>query len=256
MLKTPIQRFCKKCGKPLKLRRENGRVNKSLGCSTSCNTRIDNLPDRTCPICNKPLNKRKSNGRINRRKFCSVKCQHIALRKFRYCKVCGKEIPRLTRNGKKSGATIYCSRNCYSKDRWHPSDETKRKLRIATINYYNSIGGVSPIFNIEACKFFDEFDSVYNTKGQYATKGGEYLVKDQGYFLDYINFDLKIIIEWNERHHYRKGKLCDRDLRRQKEIEAIFSNFKFVQLPAFDIATQQLLVSGSYFKLPVSDSSH
>ena len=81
---------------------------------------------------------------------------------------------------------------------------------------------------MKACEFFRQFDEINNTKGQYATNGGEYCVF--GYWLDYINHEKKIIIEWDEEQHYIDGKLKNKDARRQKEIENIFPDYTFIRI--------------------------
>jgi very-short-patch-repair endonuclease len=52
-----------------------------------------------------------------------------------------------------------------------------------------------------------------------------------GYWLDYINFDLKVIIEWDEKRHYdASGNLKERDIRRQEEIQEYFPDFLFLRI--------------------------
>jgi len=60
--------------------------------------------------------------------------------------------------------------------------------------------------------------------------GGEYHIRKLGYFLDYINFYKKIIIEWDESYHFdEEGKLREKDVIRQKEIQKVFPDFKFIR---------------------------
>jgi len=80
-------------------------------------------------------------------------------------------------------------------------------------------GQVTPGYNSRACEWFTQFDAAHNTEGIHATNGGEY--RTAGYFLDYINHDLQLIIEWDEEDHYKEGRLRDRDVRRQIEIEEL-----------------------------------
>ncbi len=90
----------------------------------------------------------------------------------------------------------------------------------------------SPGYNIKACKWFKSFDAKNNTEGRYAVYGGgEYCIKELGYWLDYINFDIKLIIEWDEPHHYdNKDNLEEKDIKRQKEIQKIFPGFFFKRI--------------------------
>jgi len=109
------------------------------------------------------------------------------------------------------------------------ADEIKRKLRVARIEQIERNGGCSQAYNLDACEYFKLFDEKNNTHGQYAVYGsGEYLVKGLGYFLDYINHGLKIIIEIYEPQHFnRDGTLRKKDVIREQEIKAHFSDYKF-----------------------------
>jgi len=100
-----------------------------------------------------------------------------------------------------------------------------KKLRHENVNVY-------PNCNLDACYYFYLFDSFHNTKGKYAMfGGGEYCIKELGYWPDYINFDLKLIMEWDESHHFDKsGNLCERDIVRQKEIQEMFPDFEFKRI--------------------------
>lgn len=106
--------------------------------------------------------------------------------------------------------------------------ETCRKMRLSAIKYRKSLDpGWHPSYNKEACKYFEEFDKQNNTKGQHAEKDGEYCIEDLGYYLDYINFDLKLIMEYDERRHYARGELKERDKIREQEIRSQFPDFEF-----------------------------
>lgn len=85
-----------------------------------------------------------------------------------------------------------------------------------------------PFYNQKACEYFKQFDEINNTFGQYATSGGELRVL--GYWLDYINHDKKLIIEWDEKHHYINDKLKEKDIERQKEIENHFPDYTFIRI--------------------------
>ena len=87
--------------------------------------------------------------------------------------------------------------------------------------------GFQPNYNHKACNWLEIFDKTNNTKGKYATNGGEFFIESLGYFLDYINHDLKIIMEWDEEHHFdANGNLAERDLIRQQTIEKLFPDYK------------------------------
>jgi hypothetical protein len=91
-----------------------------------------------------------------------------------------------------------------------------------------------PSYNIRSCEFFKYLDILYKTEGRYAIYGGgEYFIKELGYFPDYINFDKKWIIEWDEPMHFTKeGNLREKDKVRQQEIQKMFPDYKFIRIRA------------------------
>jgi len=110
--------------------------------------------------------------------------------------------------------------------------ETIIKMRQAAVKRVLLNNGKFPSYNKKACEFFKEFDFRNCTNGQYAVYGGgEYYIKELGYFLDYINFEWKKIVEWDEKHHFNKsGNLRKKDKIRQKEIQAHFPDFDFERI--------------------------
>jgi len=90
-------------------------------------------------------------------------------------------------------------------------------------------------FNEKSCEVFNEFDALNKTVGQYATHLGEHAII--GYSLDYINFDLKLIIEVDERHHFDKnGNLREKDIIRQKSIEKVLPDFTFLRFKSWEMS--------------------
>lgn len=110
------------------------------------------------------------------------------------------------------------------------SKEAKALLRIARIKQIElSCGQCWANYNPKASEYFKSFDQQNNTKGRYALYGdGEYRIDKLGYSLDYINFDIKLIMEYDELKHYnREGKLKQKDLIRQQEIQEFYPDFEF-----------------------------
>jgi very-short-patch-repair endonuclease len=107
--------------------------------------------------------------------------------------------------------------------------DIKNKQRLKAIDRTNF---AFPVFNKKACQFFNYIDWKTNTCGQHAlTIKGEKFLKKLGYWLDYINNELKIIIEWDEEGHYNKnGKLNYKDILRQREIQNYYPNYKFIRV--------------------------
>ena len=85
---------------------------------------------------------------------------------------------------------------------------------------------VMPSFNPEACQIFDQIMKETSTYIQHAMNGGEYYIKELGYWLDGYDKENNIVYEFDEKHHkYQQEK----DSIRQKEIEN-FLKCKFLRL--------------------------
>lgn len=118
------------------------------------------------------------------------------------------------------------------------SEESNRKRRITRIKSIEENYGICfPAYNKQACEYFKQFDKTNNTEGRYAVYGdGEFHIKEFGYFPDYINFDLKLIMEYDERHHFDyDGNLKEKDIQRQKEIQEFYPDFKFRRIREKDL---------------------
>jgi hypothetical protein len=112
------------------------------------------------------------------------------------------------------------------------SEEHVKNMRLSLIKRLEKHDMCYPNYNLNACEYFKKFDEEHNTKGRYAVYGGgEYKIKELGYFVDYINFDLKLIMEWDETAHYdMDDKLMEKDRIRQEQIQRFFSDFKFKRI--------------------------
>ena len=113
----------------------------------------------------------------------------------------------------------------------NPSKETRRRMRISAIKRIeNQVGQIFPNYNIEACKLIDEYGKENNYNFQHAENGGEFFIKELGYWVDGYDKEKNVVIEIDEPFHYDKdGNLKERDLQRQKEIED-FLECKFIRL--------------------------
>ena len=113
--------------------------------------------------------------------------------------------------------------------------EVRKKLRISVINKLK--GNLSqygkmiiPFFNKSACDYFDEIMIDENCNIKHALNGGEYHIKELGYWVDGYDAENNIVYEWDERHHYDvNGNLLEKDIFRQLEIEN-FLNCKFIRI--------------------------
>lgn len=100
------------------------------------------------------------------------------------------------------------------------SAETKRKQRIAKINYIKQQNGsIAPRYNKKACEYFVQLEKEKGWNGLYASKNGEFYVKHLGYFVDFYEPSLNIIVEYDEPIHYNvDNTLKKRDNERMMEI--------------------------------------
>ena len=103
------------------------------------------------------------------------------------------------------------------------SEETKRKQRLSAIKIIekNKLNGgqLTPNYNHEACKKIDEYNKKHNYNFQHAENGGERCI--DGYFPDGVDEKRKTIIEIDEKHHYKNGKLNEKDVKRQQYFESL-----------------------------------
>lgn len=109
--------------------------------------------------------------------------------------------------------------------------EARRKMRVSTIeNIKQRKGQFFPAYNPEACELIEEYGSEHGYDFQHAENGGEYHIKELGYWVDGYDPEENVVIEVDEPHHFNEdGKLCERDRRRQQEIEEHL-NCKFIRL--------------------------
>jgi len=93
------------------------------------------------------------------------------------------------------------------------SSETKLKLRLLAIDRIKR-QGVIRSFNLNACKFIEEFGKKSGYNFQHALNGGE--IEVCGYFVDGYDKEKNVIFEYDEPHHYQiDGKLRRKDKIRQ-----------------------------------------
>jgi len=85
---------------------------------------------------------------------------------------------------------------------------------------------VVPSFNSKACELFDKISEKNNIKIQHAMNGGEFYIKELGYFVDGYDKENNVVYEFDEKYHkYQKEK----DKIREKEITD-FLKCKFIRI--------------------------
>lgn len=109
-----------------------------------------------------------------------------------------------------------------------------RKLRLAAIkrieeNIKNG-GQIFPNHNPEGCKLIEEYGKLYRYNFQHAENGGEFHIKELGYWVDGYDKEKNVVMEIDESVHFSSGgNLSKKDIERQEEIED-FLKCKFIRL--------------------------
>jgi hypothetical protein len=123
-------------------------------------------------------------------------------------------------------------------DEYYGNDKSsiiKKKLRISNINKINlnkkENHQIMPFYNRKACEYFNNLMKNNNCFIKHAENGGEYYIKELGYFVDIKN---NTVYEWDEKQHFRKNNLRDKDIIRQNEITNLLK-CKFVRIKESDI---------------------
>lgn len=109
------------------------------------------------------------------------------------------------------------------------TQETKLKMRLKRIDDLNKKfpnGWTAPNYNKSACKLFETINNEMGWNGQHAERRCEYIVL--GYFLDYYEPTLNIVIEYDEKTH-EKPKQKLRDIEKQ-ELVTKYLNCKFIRI--------------------------
>jgi len=114
------------------------------------------------------------------------------------------------------------------------SDETRRKIRLGNIrDLQNKHGQIFPNYNKKACEMIEKFGKENGYNFIHAENGGEFHIKELGYWVDGYDKDKNVVIEVDEEFHFDyDGNLLDSDVRRQKEIEE-FLHCKFIRIKNF-----------------------
>ena len=180
---------------------------------------------RNCPVCDKELRYAFSSGysRAVSRNCKCPSCAKLGNRPWNkdtkgLMTAWNKGMPSLMR-GKKQPPSAVEKMRAKLKGRTL-SIEHRRKIRLGVIKARSKHQKLYPNYSPEACKLFEKINKELKLNGQHAENGGEYLIKELGYWVDYYEPDLNLIIEYDEAHHFNaQGKLRERDKRRQREIE-------------------------------------
>jgi hypothetical protein len=94
------------------------------------------------------------------------------------------------------------------------SKSIKLKLRINAARHKKTI----PCYNKNACEYFNNLMKENSCFIKHDENGGEFYIKELGYYVDGYDSENNIVYEWDEKQHFRKGILRNKDIIRQNEI--------------------------------------
>ncbi|KKK93059.1 hypothetical protein LCGC14_2696650 [marine sediment metagenome] len=99
------------------------------------------------------------------------------------------------------------------------SEEHKRRMRLSRIACIErNHGQLFPNYNPKACILIEEYGKEHGHNFQHAENGGEFYIKELGFWVDGYDAEQNVVIEVDEFRHFKNGKLKKKDIQRQKEI--------------------------------------
>ena len=91
-------------------------------------------------------------------------------------------------------------------------------------------GQVVPRYNINSISIIEEYGSKYNYNFRHAENGGEFHIKELGYYVDGYDIEKNVVIEIDEPHHFNSdGSLKEKDYSRELEITKLLK-CKFIRI--------------------------
>jgi hypothetical protein len=101
--------------------------------------------------------------------------------------------------------------------------ESKLKQRLSTLNYLSTtVGQITPRYNVDSIPIIEEYGKKYGYNFQHAENGGEYYIKELGYFVDGYDKEKNVVIEIDEPHHFNTdGSLKQKDIDREYQIKKL-----------------------------------
>jgi hypothetical protein len=92
-------------------------------------------------------------------------------------------------------------------------------MRIRRVNeIIDKHGFCFPNFNKKSIEYFENLEKEREWDGYYIGKNKECFIEDLGYFLDYYEPNLNIVVEYDEPRHYVSGQLRPKDVQRMENI--------------------------------------
>jgi hypothetical protein len=85
-----------------------------------------------------------------------------------------------------------------------------------------------PNFNPKACQLIEDYGKEHGYNFQHALNGGEYHIKELGYWVDGYDKEKNVVIEYMEKSHL-SSKKKEKDLKRKEEIISLLK-CKFIEI--------------------------
>jgi hypothetical protein len=103
------------------------------------------------------------------------------------------------------------------------SEDTKLQMRKSALAYLEETKGqLMPRYNKKSIALIEAYGEKHGYRFMHAENGGEYFIRELGYFLDAYDPIHNIVLEVDEKHHFdHTGALKPRDQERQKQIQAL-----------------------------------
>lgn len=118
--------------------------------------------------------------------------------------------------------------------------EYVKKIRVTRLKSIEErCGQIMPNYNQSSIPIIENFGKNNNLKFKHAENGGEFHIKDLGYFLDAYDEKSNVVLEIDEKNHFNiDGSLREKDIIRQKEIIE-YLGCKFIR---YNIETKEVTV--------------
>jgi len=109
-----------------------------------------------------------------------------------------------------------------------------KRIQELTENEFNGYQ-VIPNFNPKACDVLDKISEKNNIHIQHAMNGGEFYIKELGYWVDGYDKENNVVYEFDEKKHFTtNAELKEKDVNRQQEIENHL-RCKFIRIDDNDV---------------------
>lgn len=112
------------------------------------------------------------------------------------------------------------------------SPEAIQKMRLSIIKYLKSLSGerLTPRYNKNSISIIEQYGKENGYNFQHAENGGEFHLKELGYWADGYDKEKNVWIEYDEKHHFDIfGNLKEKDIRREQEIRD-FLKCEFIRI--------------------------